>query len=261
MKKGMLFLLLLLASFLFIGCTSEEENISRKGTTMCNGLNNPFAYIGELHNECMDSLLGKNMESDSVDSYVLKFTKENHTKLFSCYKEINKEIPNYKEIIQLGNDCANAFYPENSTTRASEMLQDNMYDSIPTSWKSHILYIEKQLESNCQDSVSLDKAFGLIDSCIISDKNLNAEGIQSLLCISSIAKSTYKYNILGTSTRSSIGARFIEADFWGAVGGVVKHGIVNGFRGLMFGPEGVVCGVAGSAFLGAAIGSGLSLLH
>ena len=262
MKKHLVILVAMLSViFALAGCSSNEQDILTEKTVIDRNLRNPFAYIGDLHNVCMDSITRNNITPNNLNDYVLNFTERHYDELGMASNKISKEIPTCYEICKTADKCAidNSGLP--TSTRAAVLVHDSLLNQMPVSWISYINKINEVINNSICDTTKLDSAFSEIDNRIMNDNSLSKYDSQSLLCVSSIAKASYYYNALSPTTRASRGRRFIEADFWGAIGGVVKHGLINGFRGLMFGPGGVVVGVASSAFLGGAISSGLSLLH
>ena len=258
MKKHLVLLLAMLSLiFALSGCSSTEQD----ALTVDGNLKNPFAYIGDLHNVCMDSITKNNISQSQLNDYVLNFTERHSDDLRMASNSISKEIPTYYEICRVADKCGidnNRLY---ASTRAAALVHDSLLNQMPASWTSYINKMNEAINNPICNTAQLDSVFSKIDNIIMNDDSLSKYDSQSLLCVSSIAKASYYYNALSPTTRASRGSKFVEADFWGAIGGVVKHGLINGFRGLMFGPGGVVVGVASSAFLGGAISSGLSLLH
>ena len=113
--------------FALSGCSSTEQD----ALTVDGNLKNPFAYIGDLHNVCMDSITKNNISQSQLNDYVLNFTERHSDDLRMASNSISKEIPTYYEICRVADKCGidnNRLY---ASTRAAALVHDSLLNQMP----------------------------------------------------------------------------------------------------------------------------------
>jgi hypothetical protein len=111
------------------------------------------------------------------------------------------------------------------------------------------------------DTIEINKIFNDIDSNIYYDVNLNDTLKGALLAISSIARATNIYNSKPLSTRGATWGSTAHADLGGAIAGLGWRALFRAsYRGLMFGPGGIVVGFAKDCVVGAISSSALHVI-
>ena len=249
--KKMYFLLLTLFLVCVIGCSNDTHNVLD-----CNAeelKENPYDYLGEIHNACMDSIKEIGIAESELSNYVIGFIERRKT-IFNITNI--RDIRNYREIcdntLKIGRNMLV------SKTRGGDVV-DSILQKIPLSWKSYVVTLLEIVDNSYEDTVSLRKDFFIVDNKIMNDKNLSNTDKDCLLCSSSVAKASYIYNKFNVKTRSSNkGDNIVKSDLLGALGGVVEYGLAGTSTGLVFGPGGIALGLIGGAGLGAMISSGFS---
>lgn len=91
--KKMYFLLLTLFLVCVIGCSNDTHNVLD-----CNAeelKENPYDYLGEIHNACMDSIKEIGIAESELSNYVIGFIERRKT-IFNITNI--RDIRNYREI-------------------------------------------------------------------------------------------------------------------------------------------------------------------
>ena len=255
MIKEVRLLAILLAFVIFGSCSSSEQSSNYLSGLTTSKFSNPYAFIGSIHNEAMDSVLAQEISLNSLKSFNRDFTN----------KKLNK-IKGF-EGEKISTDALNAGYDiglkmKQANTRATlDNLTDSLICSIPEEGRTYVSEMFQICDKQMKDTIDINKIFNDIDSKIYYDVNLNDTLKGALLAISSIARATNIYNSKPLLTRGASWRSTARADLGGAIAGLGWRALFKAsYSGLMFGPGGIVVGFAKDCVVGSISSSALHVL-
>lgn len=81
MIKEVRLLAILLAFVIFGSCSSSEQSSNYLSGLTTSKFSNPYAFIGSIHNEAMDSVLAQGISLNSLKSFNRDFTNKKLNKI------------------------------------------------------------------------------------------------------------------------------------------------------------------------------------
>lgn len=125
MIKESRFLAVLLAFVIFGSCSSPEEHSDYVSGLTSSKISNPYAFIGNIHNEAMDSVIAQRISLSNLKSFDRNFT--------------NKKLSKTKgfDDVKISTEALNAGYDiglkmKQVKTRATiDNLTDSLICSVP----------------------------------------------------------------------------------------------------------------------------------
>ena len=255
MIKESRFLAILLAIVIFGSFSSPEESSDYVSDLTTSNFSNPYAFIGSIHNEAMDSVVAQKISLSNLKSFNRDFTNKKSSKI----KGFDGE--------KISTEALNAGYDiglkmKQVKTRATlDNLTDSLICCIPEEGRPYVSKMFQICDKQITDTIEINKIFNDIDSNIYYDVNLNDTLKGALLAISSIARATNIYNSKPLSTRGATWGSTAHADLGGAIAGLGWRALFRAsYRGLMFGPGGIVVGFAKDCVVGAISSSALHVI-
>jgi len=255
---------LTLAVLCLVSCTSREDGVllTTKSSTSIFSFENPYEFIGRLHNEALDTVKVQGISKNQLKGFTNDFTLRHFA-----------QMPEFSNSLQDENDEKNAELSINrgfevgkkineATTRAAiNELSDSLTMAFPIEGQKYIIRMYEACDKEENDTVKICQEFSKLDYSITTDTTVNDTLKQALLAISAIAKATNIYNASKAKTRGATARSLAKADLGGAITGIIGRGIFvkAAFSGLMFGPSGVVCCFAREAVRGAIVSSAFHL--
>lgn len=184
MIKESRFLAVLLAFVILGSCSSPEEHSDYVSGLTSSKISNPYAFIGSIHNEAMDSVIAQRISLSNLKSFNRDFT--------------NKKLSKTKgfDDVKISTEALNAGYDiglkmKQVKTRASiDNLTDSLICSIPEEGRPYVSKMFQICDKQMRDTIEINKIFDNIDSNIYYDVNLNDTLRSALFAISSIARAT-----------------------------------------------------------------------
>ena len=225
MKKNLVLLAFALTTICLASCTSSDDVSHLSTNSVTSTFKNPYSFIGQLHNEAMDSVKAQKVSVNNLKHFTKEFTSRRYKQIPELAESQQKEEDSEVSIdngFDIGKKTCQV------TTRATmDALTDSLIKAFPIEGQKYIAKIYE-----------------------ICDKEEN----------DSVARATNIYNADTFRTSSTRGATLrsaCKADVFGAVEGMIGRGafVRAAFSGLMFGPSGIVCSFARDAVRGAIISS------
>lgn len=255
MIKEIRFLAVLLAFVILGSCSSPEEHSDYVSGLTSSKISNPYAFIGSIHNEAMDSVIAQRISLSNLKSFNRDFT--------------NKKLSKTKgfDDVKISTEALNAGYDiglkmKQVKTRATiDNLTDSLICCIPEEGRPYVSKMFQICDKQMRDTIEINKIFDNIDSNIYYDVNLNDTLRSALFAISSIARATNIYNSKPLSTRGATWGSTAKADLGGAIAGLGWRALFKAsYRGFMFGPGGIVLSFAQDCAVGAISSSALHVI-
>ena len=212
---------------------------------------NPCGYIGDIHNEFMDSIKTYAKDTSSIRQYALKFCKKRND-------VFNRKVLNGADIDLYCKESAKiGLFAENRIKL--DFVTDSLINQTSPTVKKKKKTISYFLsEYDLKDKNKIKSFFKDFDERITNSKALSTEDKVQILICSAVANASSQYNCNRVLTKQARQA-IVKADFTGAIGGVLSFSLRGGFStGMIFGPTGIAVGLVTSAGLGAIISSGLA---
>lgn len=249
-------LLAILLAFVFFGsCSSPVESSDCGSGVTTSNFSNPYAFIGSIHNEAMDSVIAQRISLSSLKSFNRDFT----TKKLSKIKGFDGDKIS-TEALDAGYDIGLKM-KQVKTRAALDNLTDSLICCVPEEGRPYVSKMFQICDKQMTDTININKIFNDIDNKIYYDVNLNDTLRGALLAISSIARATNIYNSIPLSTRGATWGSTAHADLGGAIAGLGWRALFKAsYRGLMFGPGGIVVGFAKDCVVGAISSSALHVI-
>lgn len=263
MKKVFFVLNMMLATACITSCSNNDE-VDGTASSVSNFVvdfqplvNDTLGYIkaqaakaGAIHNECMDSILAKQVSLADMDEYVYGFSGRHNVlkQSASAWQDFTQESQQFFN----GNDLR----PVSIADLAAASIKD-----IPKEWTEYVSQIEMAIDSR-EEPAAVIKVMELCERQILQSSALSVEDKAALSSVVEITKASYELNLMGDLLLSRADARsIVKCDFKGAVKGVVKGALSGKYAGLLiFGPEGTVVGIARDATVGAMKDSGYAII-
>lgn len=166
MIKESRFLAVLLAFVILGSCSSPEEHSDYVSGLTSSKISNPYAFIGSIHNEAMDSVIAQRISLGNLKSFNRDFT--------------NKKLSKTKgfDDVKISTEALNAGYDiglkmKQVKTRASiDNLTDSLICSIPEEGRPYVSKMFQICDKQMRDTIEINKIFDNIDSNIYYDVNL-----------------------------------------------------------------------------------------
>lgn len=288
LMKRIITLMSILSICVCVVCCSEtdsftklEESSSESEMTL---FNNPYDYIGQIHNMAMDSIILNRVPQSSVKEFLYVLMDRHKDMLFQ-----NDEFWGREYFLCLAEQIDQSGYNHSSgeLTRGQINTQiDSLSLFFPISNRVYLHRLVNLVDSHFNDTTIVNLYFSQFDFDVYYSTNMSRTEKELLLSISSIAKVSYKYNLedyCDKIIRLGIEAGIEEASDWdlepedidyfsinrwdileadvsGAIGGGIEFVLSGGLgASTVFGPGGVVIGAATSVAGGAFIGSGMAI--
>ncbi len=227
---------------------------------------NPYLFIGQLHNDAMDSVKAQKINIENIKEFTKEFTNRHYQqKLDFNEKTQTGEAKEDSASRSIDNGFDIGMKTILSKTRATtDDLTDSLMMAFPVEGQKYIARIYDICDKEMLDSVQIIAAFEDLDNSIYNDANIDDTLKHTLLAISSIGRATNMYNAHANTnlTRGASLGSMCRADVSGAIGGVLGRAafVRAAFSGLVFGPGGVVTSFAKDAVRGAIVSSAVNLI-
>lgn len=220
---------------------------------------NPMGYLGELHNQALDAISSNCVTLDSLCSFTCTYVEEMIPEKTISSVQLNESSKNTLSIAKrIGLEC---FYSYKTRGKSESEIADSIFQELPLQCKPYIDRIMDVINSNEIDSVRIAQRFDEINLAINNCTNLSSDDKNGLWACSSIAFSSYIYNLHTISTRAVTAEGVVKADLAGAVGGFLSWRFLrNTAIGLMFGPQGAVMAATKEIVKGAVVGSAVNII-
>lgn len=263
MKKNLVLLAFALTTICLASCTSSDDVSHLSTNSVTSTFKNPYSFIGQLHNEAMDSVKAQKVSVNNLKHFTKEFTSRHYKQIPELAESQQKEEDSEVSIdngFDIGKKTCQV------TTRAAmDALTDSLIKAFPIEGQKYIAKIYEICDKEEHDSVKINNIFDNFDITINNDTNIDDTLKHVLLATSSIARATNIYNADTFRTLSTRGATLrsaCKADVFGAVEGMIGRGafVRAAFSGLMFGPSGIVCSFARDAVRGAIISSAFHVI-
>ncbi len=227
---------------------------------------NPYMFIGQLHNEAMDSVKAQKINIEDIKDFTKEFTNRRYLQGDEFEGTIKSE--NVKEdssfnSIEIGFDVG--MKTKLARTRSNvEDLTDSLIMVFPVEGQKYIVRMYDVCDKELNDSIQINKIFDDLDKSISYNASIDDTLRHILLAISSIGRATNIYNAstIANKTRAASVGSVCRADVSGAIAGVIGRAafVRAAFSGLVFGPGGVVTSFARDAVRGAIVSSAVNLI-
>lgn len=148
--------------------------------SLLNCTKNPYDYVGEMHIALMDSVIKGKINIADVPEF--------YKKAFNSRKELNDST---KKLIEETLEKGKAIRGIKTQKPLNSFINNNKL--IPQTWKPYLQRINKLIESNFADTISLRYVFSFIDKDILNDAKLSEGEKAYLLSYSAVTKYSYKY--------------------------------------------------------------------
>ncbi|WP_337932521.1 hypothetical protein [Hallella sp.] len=264
--KRIFLLLATIGSMFLTACSTQDDTSHLEIKSSASTFENPYLFIGQLHNEAMDSVKAQNVSIGNIKEFTKEFTNRHYHQV-SNYSE---ETPVEKvEIDSTFRSIDNGFDIGMKTrlakTRATvDHLTDSLIMAFPVEGKKYIERIYDVCDREMYDTVQINIIFDDLDNSIHEDINIDDTLRHTLLAISSIGRATNIYNAHANTnkTRGASAGSVCRADVSGAISGIFGRAafVRAAFSGFVFGPGGVVTSFARDAVRGAIVGSAVNLI-
>ena len=247
MKKNLVLLAFALTTICLASCTSSDDVSHLSTNSVTSTFKNPYSFIGQLHNEAMDSVKAQKVTIDNLKHFTKEFT-DRHNKQIPELAKSQQEDQHSEVSIDNGFDIGKKTC-QVTTRAAMDALTDSLIKAFPIEGQKYIAKIYEICDKEEHDSVKINNIFDNFDITINNDTNIDDTLKHVLLATSSIARATNIYNADTFRTLSTIG-------------GILGRGafVRAAFSGLMFGPSGIVCSFARDAVRGAIASSALHVI-
>ena len=220
---------------------------------------NPMAYIGDIHNQGLDSISVNYISLDSICAYSFTFVEDRFPEIPTPNSQMKEVSINALSIAKrIGIECCESY-----TTRgvSESVTADSVFQEIPPQCKHYVEGIMDIINSNETDSTKIADKFDKINIAINNASDLSDEDKNGLWSCSAIAFSSYMYNLTSISTRAVTAEGVVKADFASAVGGFLCWKFWGKTAtGLMFGPQGAVIAATKEIVRSAIVGSAIHVV-
>lgn len=263
MKKNISLLAFALTTICLASCTSSDDVSHLSTNSVTSTFKNPYSFIGQLHNEAMDSVKVQKVSINNLKHFTKEFTNR-HYKQIPELAESQQEEQDSEVSIDNGFDIGKKTC-QVRTRAAMDNLTDSLVKAFPLEGQKYIAKIYEICDKEEYDTVKINNIFDNFDVTIHNDTNIDDTLKHVLLATSSIARATNIYNANTFRTCSTRGVTLsstCKADIGGAITGMIGRAafVRAAFSGLMFGPSGIVCSFARDAVRGAIVGSAFHLV-
>lgn len=245
-KRMKLFATIAIASFVFFGIFScsedenngEEVNVITKSSATPENKDNPYDYIGKIHNEelgkIMNEVLANNLANNKTTAQVYQIVGGILVKdgFASSLSELSSIFP-LTTFECLLADTSNLYRSALNNMNLSSTVKDYMIDS---------LFVSLLNQSNISDDYrDLKTTIVSLESNILSSQNINASDKTILLKVMSTARYSLYYwlnfaNNLSVKSKVPFSKIFVFLSFdaiGAAVGGHVGAMIASGVAGVV----------------------------
>lgn len=257
MKPIKFLILFSLGLCLFTACTEDDGIMD--GSKNESRFKNPMAYVGDIHNHALDALATNDISIDDLCSFANSYVADEFPEISTLHSQIN-EISNKAQNVAMRIGIERSVSYRTRGESESETA-DSIYNEIPQNCKPFIDEMISIIKSNEIDSLVILNKFEELDYAIFASTTLSDEDKDGLWTCSSIAYSSYMYNLSSISSRAVTAEGVVSADLESAVGGFLTWRFWGKTAtGLVFGPGGAVMCATREIVRCAIVGSGANIV-
>lgn len=245
-------------------CTLTEDGMSltTKPSNSTILFENPYKFIGQLHNDALDSVKVQGIRKDQLKGFTRDFTQRHFAQMSEFLNLQQEENGGQNAEISINRGFEIGKRINEAKTRATiDELSDSLIMAFPIEGQKYIVRMYEICDEEESDTVKICQNFSKLDYSITTDTTVNDTLKHALLATSAIAKATNIYNANETMTRGATASSLAKSDLGGAIMGIIGRGVFvkAAFSGLVFGPSGIVCCFAREAVRGAIVSSAFHL--
>lgn len=264
--KRISLILVTVGTIFFTACSNQDDSPHFWIKSSVSTFENPYLFIGQFHNEAMDSVKAQKISVENVKDFTKEFTNRHYRQETNYTEEQHTEeakVDSNFRAIDSGFDIG--MKTRLAKTRATvDNLTDSLVMAFPKEGQKYIVKIYDACDKSMSDSVKINIIFDDLDNSIHSDISIDDTLRHALLAISSIGRATNIYNAYANTcvTRGASAGSVCRADVSGAISGIIRRAafVRAAFSGLVFGPGGVVTNFARDAVRGAIVSSAVNLI-